>query len=224
MFRSLFPIVLFFVSFIGFSQTNRSLSPYYTDSLKPDAYMLQVDHTCDSIRNFIQNNRSLIQLDTLRLAVTFTIRKADGTYIPQNPHSFEPIANTDTTWTLPATVISYQKEILMIELGAWLLNQDLFASNMYQSEQNDFYIPSHQFYIANNQLLFFSHGCSNPSAFIGSCGGTSSVYSNYFKDNEYYGTIIGGKTYYCGCGYNYIVSAETITAWIQQISALLESE
>lgn len=202
-----------------FGQTEKvDKIPMFSDSITKDSYIKSVDLKRNYIDSLINRHKEQIRVDTIPFKIIYTIRKEDNAYILQNPYSpFENIdnsvknINSQNSDSIKAIVTTSGNRILKIQLSSPYFSSDHFGHSI--NHFNNY----HNFYFDNNELIFSGYGCSDPSDFIGSCGGTYSEYSNYFKSGKYYNTIIEGKTYYCGCGINLIVNNSVIDELIATI-------
>lgn len=196
--------------------------PMFSDSIAKDSYIESVDLKRNYLDSLINSHNEQIRVDTILFKITYTIRKEDSTYILQNPYSgvadIENVVNDfnlKNSEKLKAIVTTYRNRILKIQLPSPYSSSNFLYSINYFSNY-------HNFYFDNNELIFSGYKCSNPTVFIGSCGGTDSEYSNYFKSGKYYNTIIEGKTHYCGCGINLIVNNMVIDELIETILNRIE--
>jgi hypothetical protein len=192
--------------------------PMFSGSLTKDSYIESVDLKRNYIDSLIYRHKEQIRVDTIPFKIIYTIKKEDNTYILQNPYSpYENIdnsvknINSQNSDSIKVIVTTSGNRILKIQLPSPYFSIDLFGNRI------DHFNNYHNFYFENNELIFSGYGCSDPSAFIGSCGGANSEYSNYFKSGKYYNTSIDGKTYYCGCGINLIVNNSVIDELIATI-------
>ena len=187
-----------------FGQTEKvDKNPMFSDSITKDSYIESVDLKRNYIDSLIYRHKEQIRVDTIPFKIIYTIRKEDNIYILQNPYSrFADIENivkninSQNSDSIKAIVTTSRNRILKIQLSSPYFSSDHFGHSI--NHFNDY----HNFYFDNNELIFSGYRCSNPTAFIVSCGGIDSEYSNYFKSGKYYNTIIEGETHYCGCGIN----------------------
>jgi len=198
-----------------FGQTEKvDKIPMFSDSITKDSYIKSVDLKRNYIDSLINRHKQQIRVDTIPFKIIYTIRKEDNTYILQNSYSLKDIdnevknINSHNSDSIKAIVTTFGNRILKMQLPSLYFSTDHFGKSIGNY---------HNFYFDNNELIFSGYGCSNPYAFIGSCGGTDSEYSNYFKSGKYYNTVIEGMTSFCGCGINLIVNNSLIDELIATI-------
>lgn len=202
--RSVFLFLLLCSAVTSFAQSDQERFPLYHDSLRNDSYIRQVNLKLDSIKAFLRSDE--VRFDMVKLNVAYTIRKSNGSHILQNPHSTQRFSAKDKKRRMTYCVASFEGKIVGISL-----NRSIFSPDSAYLETTP-HIPvriSPVIYFDHDTLIYSSHSCYDPGQFVGSCGGASSEYENYFRNGDYYSTIISLEMY-CGCGYNYIIADKTL--------------
>ncbi len=187
---------------ISFAQPNSDRFPLYNDSLPNDPYIQLVNHKLDSIRELLQSDQ--IQLDIIRLNAAYTIRKRDGSYVLQNPYSGDRSSAKDWKGRMTYSVASFEGKIIGISLYGFS------RDSAYQEIQP--YLPFGKYpemYFDHDTLIYSYFSSYDPIYYMSMCTGKFSEYENYFKNGDYYSTVISQEMF-CGCGYNYIITDKTL--------------